>query len=127
MPAEPLKRPTLSTLANLWGQSIPAVSNDLARMGLTIQKDGVDGCTRAKIKLLRQSAMGRSTEEGVDLNDLKAEKIIAETELIRINIARESGTLVSIDDLEPLLANLAVSTRAELLSMANKVTDEVEL
>lgn len=127
MPSEPLKRPTLATLAGLWGQSIQAVSNDLAAMGKTLAKDGVEGCTKAKMQKLRDSTQRLQTSSNVDINDLKAREIETKIELNELQIAQISKTVVNINDLEPLLANLLVSMRTELLGLSGQIIETLEL
>lgn len=127
MPSEPVKRPTLATLAGLWGQSIQAVSNDLAAMGKTLAKDGVEGCTKAKMQKLRDSTQRLQSSSNVDINDLKAREIETKIELNELQIAQISKQVVNITDLEPLLANLLVSMRTELLALSSNLVETLEL
>ena len=123
----PEKKPTLATLADLWGQSQQACGNDLRMLGKSLAKDGVAGCTRAKMQRLRESTQRLQSSAGLDLNDLKAREIETKIELNELQIAQISKTVVNINDLEPLLANLLVSMRTELLGLSGQIIETLEL
>ena len=96
-------------------------------LGKSLAKDGVDGCTRAKMQRLRESTQRLQSSSSMGLNDLKAREIETKIELNELQIATISKQLVNIADLEPLLANLLVAMRTELLSLGVKLVDTIEL
>jgi hypothetical protein len=123
----PKKEVSLATLANLWGQSIPAVSNDLKKLGLSIDVDGWAACTKAKISSLRETARGRTTAGGEDLMELKAEETRTRIELNNLQIAREAGQVVEVAKLEPMLADMVTAFRVEILATAEKIFGDFEV
>ena len=123
----PKKDVSLATLANLWGQSIPAVSNDLKKMGMSIDVHGWAACTKAKISSLRETARGRTTAGGEDLMELKAEETRTRIELNNLQIAREAGQVVEVAKLEPMLSDMVTAFRVEILATAEKIIGDFEV
>jgi hypothetical protein len=123
----PKKEVSLATLAQLWGQSIPAVANDLKRLGLTIAGDGLEACTRAKMQALRDTARGYTSASGDDMQALKARETQTRIELNELEIAKQSGQLINVSQLEPMLAGLVVAARTEFLGRDDKLKEEIDL
>jgi hypothetical protein len=114
-------------LANLWGQSIPAVANDLKKLGMSIESHGWAACTKAKISSLRETARGRTTAGGEDLMELKAEETRTRIELNNLQIAREAGQVVEVAKLEPMLSDMVTAFRVEILATAEKIVGDFEV
>lgn len=123
----PKKDVSLATLANLWGQSIPAVANDLKKLGMSIEAHGWAACTKAKISSLRETARGRTTAGGKDLMELKAEEARTRIELNNLQIAREAGQVVEVAKLEPMLSDMVTAFRVEILATAEKIVGDFEV
>ena len=117
--------PTQQQIADHLGISQPAVSQQMAPLGLDWKTASLDQIRLAYLDRLRAQAAGHRASDGTDL---VAERVLTERvdrELKQLTLAEKKGQLVNLVQLEPALAAMVVAFRAELQSRDDKLAEDL--
>jgi len=75
---------------------------------------------------LREEAAGRAGDDQKSLTRARTQDAIASTDLKLLQIKEKSGELVPVAEVEPLLVAMFTAARTELLSLPDKLTNELK-
>ncbi|MDQ7981361.1 helix-turn-helix domain-containing protein [Paraburkholderia sp. SARCC-3016] len=117
--------PTQAVIAEHLGISQQAVSNQLNRLEIDWRSASLDEIRLAYIEHLRGLAAGNRSENGIDLVAERAmtERITRELKLLEL--AEKRNQLVNATQLEVAYGQMVDSFRAELLSLPEKIVDDI--
>lgn len=117
--------PTQQEIADHLFLNQSEVSRHMKTLGIDWKAEGLDEIRHSYIKHLRMVAAGHSSDDG---EDLTKERILTERvdrEIKQLDLAVKKSQLVDIAKLEPMLAQMIGAFRSELLSMPDKIKDEI--
>lgn len=116
---------TQSAFAGLVGVSQQAISKQLEKgvlkPGASLRVWLLDYCER-----LREEAGGRGGVDQQSLTQARTMEARASAELKLMMIQEKAGTLVPVDEVEPLLAAMVTAARTELLALPDKLAAELK-
>jgi DNA-binding transcriptional ArsR family regulator len=119
--------PTQKEIAKRLDLSQPAVSQHMTELGIAWKTTSLDEITVAYIRKLRGAASGHTSNDGeVDLTRERAATERVDRELKLFSLAEKKGQLVSLEQLEPELAQMIGAFRTELQSFGDKIKTEID-
>ena len=74
---------------------------------------------------LRDEAAGRGGDDSQSLTRARTAEAVANTELKVLQVKEKAGQLVPVDGIEPLLLAMVTAARTELLSLPDKITNDL--
>jgi hypothetical protein len=114
-------------IAEHLGISQPAVSQQMAPIGIDWQKATMDEIRLAYLTHLRGVAAGHRSVDGMDLARERALTEQVDRELKHLTLAERKGQLVNVAQLEPELQRQYVAFKAELEARDDKLKEELDL
>jgi DNA-binding transcriptional ArsR family regulator len=118
--------PTQKAIAEHLGMSQPAVSQQLAPLGIDWKTATMESIRLAYIEHLRAVAAGHRSTDGFDLARERAMTEQVDRELKQITLAEKKGQVVNLVQLEPELVRMVVAFRTELLARDDKLKAEID-
>ena len=102
------------------------LSDVLKRLGIDWRTTSLDEIRVAYIKLLRESAAGRGSQEQVNSAIARTRKDNMAAELMEMQIAEKAGKLIPVDKIEPFITSLIIAARQQFISFPKKWVQELK-
>lgn len=112
-------------IADWLGINQSEVSRHLRTLGLNAKTDELKDIIRAYCEHLRGIASGHSDEDGDSLIKERIETERIDRALKTLTLEEKRGNLVDVSKLEPALVEMVAAFKVEILSMADKVADDM--
>ena len=112
--------PTQTEIAKHLDLSVTAVSTFCKKHDLKYANMSMDKIRIFYIRQLREKAAGRSSEKH-NLTDERAKLAHINARKAEIELAKQEGTLVLVEDVNTAWAKVLASVRAKLLSIPSKI------
>lgn len=118
--------PTQKQIADHLDLSQKQVSELMGELGIDWRNETLERIRVAYIRRLRAAAAGHQASDG---SDLVRERVMTERvdrELKELQLAEKRGQLVSLEQLEPELAQMVVAFRSDLLARDDKLKSDLD-
>lgn len=119
--------PTQQEIADHLGISQPAVSQQMAPLGIDWKTSSLDAIRLAYLTHLRGVAAGHRSADGMDLARERALTEQVDRQLKLLTLAEKTGQLVNVTQLEPALHRQYMAFKAELEARDDKLKEELDL
>lgn len=118
--------PTAALIAQHLDLSERRVWDVLRDLGINHRNESLDAIRIAYIRDLREKAAGRGGAHVERLNEAKIRESTATAQLRELEFYKQSGLLVPIEEIEPLLTGWAVTARTEFQAAIQNLVDSIE-
>ncbi len=119
--------PTQQEIADHLGISQPAVSQQMAPIGIDWQQSTMDEIRLAYLAHLRGVAAGHRSHDGMDLARERSLTERVDRELKMLTLSEKKGQLVNLAQLEPELLRQYIAFKSELEARDDKLKEELDL
>lgn len=118
--------PTQTAIAEHLDLSQKAVSELMAELGINWSTATMDEIRVAYLRRLRSVAAGHKSSSGADLVHERVENERLDRQLKELQLAEKKGQLVNVAQLEPMLVQMVVAFRTEVLSRDDRLKDALD-
>jgi hypothetical protein len=113
--------PTQQQIAAHLDLSQKAVSELMSELAIDWKKASIDEIRVAYVRRLRAVAAGHKSSSGDDLVRERVENEKLDRQMKELQLAEKKGQLVNVEQLEPMLVQMVVAFRTELITRDDKL------